>query len=101
MLRWMSSRGHVLIHTCRIAPANPHRPGDMIPWRDPVDVVYAIQEIRDMLDEAGLHKVEIWTKPWKPSADYYVDNKAVRFDGDWLATGRDIRRREDTCLAMS
>lgn len=39
--------------------------------------------IRKMLDDAGLTDVSIWRKPWKPGALAYVDDKAIRFDGDW------------------
>lgn len=39
--------------------------------------------IRRTLDEAGLEEVGIWRRPWKPGALFYVDDKAIRFDGDW------------------
>lgn len=70
--------GHVVIHTCRIAPvefAPPHGP------RDPAIVRMEIDGIRKMLDDAGLHEVEIWTHPFKPPAFEYIDNKARRYTG--------------------
>lgn len=39
--------------------------------------------VRSKLDEAGLQEVKIWDKDWKPGADFYVDDKAIRFDGDF------------------
>lgn len=46
--------------------------------------------IRRTLDEAGLHDVLIWRRPWKPGALFYVDDKAVRFDGDWQAVLKEV-----------
>lgn len=43
-----------------------------------------VQHVRSMLDEAGLFNVDIWLKPWKVGARWYVDDKAG-FDGDWPA----------------
>jgi hypothetical protein len=71
--------GHVTIWTCRIAPVDPHGPVDPVTWRDPKHVVDEIGAIRSMLYEEGLDNVEIWTRPYKPPADYYIDNKAVRY----------------------
>lgn len=67
----------ILIHTCRIAPVEP----DGFTERRPGQVMEEINGIREKLDEAGLTMVEIHTKPWKPSADVYIDNKAVRYAG--------------------
>lgn len=46
--------------------------------------------IRGTLDRAGLHDVDIWTHPWKPGGLYYVDDKGVKFDGDWEAVVREV-----------
>ena len=39
--------------------------------------------IRKMLDEAGLEDVKIWLRPWKPGALFYIDDKGIRYDGNW------------------
>ena len=43
--------------------------------------------IRRKLDTEGLHAVGI--RP-KPEADIYLDNKGMRFTGDWQETARTI-----------
>jgi hypothetical protein len=48
------------------------------------DVNRDILAVRERLDEAGLHAVEIYEPQWgKPPADYYIDDKALHFDGSW------------------
>lgn len=76
-LRELSGFARVLIHTCRIAPADY---GTFAP-RDPLAVDREIAAIRSMLNAAGLDAVEIWTKPYKPPAVAYVDNRAVHYNG--------------------
>lgn len=59
------------------------------------DVEAAFKQIRARLDEVGLHEVEVYDTRWgKPPADYYVDDKAVRFRGNWEDTLREIHARE-------
>lgn len=84
-LRRLCGRGDVLIHTCRVAPVEP----DGVTWRDPVEVGREVARIRRMLNLEGLHKVQIWTKPWKPRADVYLDDRAVRF-ADWPAALEEV-----------
>ena len=39
--------------------------------------------IRAALDDEGLEQVGIWTKPWKPGGIAYIDDKGVRYTGNW------------------
>lgn len=77
-LHAMTELGHVVIHTCRIAPMEVYN--QSIP-RDPALVQQEINGIRAMLDAQGLHTVEVWTKPYKPPAVEYIDNRARRYAG--------------------
>jgi hypothetical protein len=77
-LRELSSIGHTVIYTCRVAPAEFH---DMDAVRDPALVQKEIDGIRAMLDAEGLQAVEIWLRPFKPPALEYIDNRARRFFG--------------------
>lgn len=68
----------VFVFTSRISPMvfmNETLP------KSPADVQEEINYIRGMLDDAGFTGVDIWTKPWKPYADAYVDDKAVHYAG--------------------
>lgn len=76
-LRELSRIGQVRIHTCRIAPVEP----DEYTPRPAHLVKAEIDGIRKMLDEQGLHAVEIHDKPWKPPASEYIDNKGRRYSG--------------------
>lgn len=77
-LRKLSGFAQVVIHTSRIAPMEWLM--EEVP-RNPAEVQLEINYIRQMLDDAGLEQVEIWTKPWKPGAAAYVDDKAVHYTG--------------------
>lgn len=58
--------GHtVIVHTCR---AN---------WPE------GLASVETKLAQAGVAGATVWTEPGKPHADVYVDDRAVRFDGDW------------------
>lgn len=41
------------------------------------------EEIEQMLQSFGFPPMEVWTGTTKPSADFFVDDKAVTFDRDW------------------
>jgi hypothetical protein len=73
----LSKHARITIHSCRYAPTWP----DSIIMRNPADVQAEINYIREMLDSVGLTGVSIHTDPWKPTADAYVDDKAVHYAG--------------------
>lgn len=67
----------VMIYTCRTANVDV----DEITHRSNVDQVSLI---RLMIDDAGLPpNVQLWLHDYKPMAEYYIDNRGVRFTGDW------------------
>lgn len=68
--------GDVVIYSCRVAPFET----DEKTYRDPNIEIW---KIRSMLDAKSLQAVTIWTKPYKPPAMAYIDNRAIRFNGDW------------------
>lgn len=74
----LAAGGTVIVHSCR---AN---------WDS------GAETIRAKLDAARLRNVKIWREPGKPQADCYVDNLAIRFDGDWPKTLRAIRASVST-----
>lgn len=76
-LRHLTSFARVIIFTSRIAKGPEHP----FPEKTDGEVMYEYNYIRTMLDDAGFPDVEIWTKPWKPGANAYVDDKAVHYSG--------------------
>lgn len=65
-LKVMKRRGYrVIVHSCRAQSP------------------YGADQIRAVLDAAG-YRFEVTAV--KPDADVYIDNKALRFDGDWSTT---------------
>lgn len=76
-LHELSRHGRVIIHTSRIAPVHYVTELPRHSWEVQAEINY----IRDMLDEAGLQRVDIHTNPWKPSASFYIDDKAVYYAG--------------------
>ncbi len=85
-VRKLERLGQVIIHTCRVAPS--HHLTEEPLGQDAVDA--EIRLIRNKLGEEGLDHLEIWTKPWKPPAAVYIDNKAVAFRGDWEQALEDV-----------
>jgi hypothetical protein len=84
-LHALAELGTVIIHTLRIAPVlvAPHG-SKYITWDDE-GPAREIRAIRKKLDRAGLEHVEIWTRPYKPPALVYVDDRGFKFEGDWGA----------------
>jgi hypothetical protein len=82
--------GTVIVHSVRIAPVAPFKdgfipkPGEETPI--PEQSIREIAYIRGMLDRAGFEHIEIWQRQYKPPAVVYIDDRAVRFEGDWRAT---------------
>ena len=78
--------GEVVIWSCRVAPFEFHEPGRNVTWRDEIVTAQEIAAVKNMLDAVNLEHIEVWTRPYKPPALVYIDDKAVRFEGDWPAT---------------
>ena len=75
----------VVILTCRTA----NRERDEITHRNPEDQISAIEDL--LLDAEIPENVYVWTLPFKPNADFYLDNKALRFTGNWGGTLNQIK----------
>lgn len=68
-LRWLARHNEVVIHSCR---AN---------WQGGRAALY------ELLREVRLNRhVKIHVAEGKPRADVYIDDKALRFTGDWNET---------------
>lgn len=84
-LRAMLQRGRVKISTLRLNPYEVGCDGDEDCRRSAEDIGTHLLSIREMLDDQGLHEVEIHTTKGKPAGTYYIDNQAIEFKGDWQA----------------
>ena len=74
----------LIVFSARLSPFDPFTFAE----RDPAIVAAEFQKVRDMLDRAGLHYVDIWMLPGKPGASVYVDDKAERYSGTERAWDR-------------
>lgn len=64
----------IILHSCRTTPGFGEDPR-------------AAQVVMAMwADEHGIPYDDIWTERGKPHADLYLDNKGMKFDGDWSVT---------------
>lgn len=68
---------HFKVASARLSPYDPHT----FTRRDAAVIAGEVQYIRNMLDDAGLTFVDIWTLEGKPGGDVYVDDKAERYAG--------------------
>src|SRR5690242_19879458 len=74
-VRTLVDAGHrCFIYSARLSPYMPDGSE-----RDPARVMQSIQAVRDLLDDAGLREVDIWTGAGKPFWDVLVDDKAMWF----------------------
>lgn len=54
------------------------------------------EEIEQTLQQLGFPEMEVWSGMNKPSADIFIDNNAVTYDGDWgLALAQTQQMLED------
>ena len=72
----------ILIHSTRLNPAINEWPLPRLKLN-----------VFDILVEHRIPFDNIFTGTGKPLADFYVDDRAVRFDGDWEATLKEILGR--------
>ncbi len=87
-LRELDSLGlEVVIFSCRVAPMEF---GAEMFWREPEAVKAEVDGIHRMLDAEGLGHLEVWTRPYKPPAIAYVDDRAVPYRGNWREAVLDV-----------
>lgn len=67
----------VIVFSARLNPFDPWTGAQ----RDPTLVWQAKQEVRQKLDDAGLHYVDIYDIEGKPGASVYIDDRAERYHG--------------------
>ena len=84
----------VFIYTTRIVGVSYFDWNEKLPRES---VLAEINYIRRMLDDAGLEEVRIFESyphgvPGKLSAAAYIDDKAVPFNGSWIAAYGKVKR---------
>ena len=68
----------ITVHSCRIGPTFP----DGVTLRPPGQAEAERRIMREILDAQGLREVRIYDPSMgKPSADHYIDNKAIHYNG--------------------
>jgi hypothetical protein len=85
-LHKLDTMGTVVIHTCRVAPFEI----DNKTWRDSKVTSEAVREVHAMLEAEGLGHIEVWVRPYKPPALVYIDDRAIRFTGNWNRVLADV-----------
>ena len=88
-MQTLQEEGHKLtVFTARFNPMPAQRRHEMK------------EQIEEMLQQLGFPEMEVWTGMNKPSADIFIDNNAVTYDGDWgLALAQTQQMLEDRQLA--
>ena len=101
-LHELLKHGRVKISTLRLNPYEVGHDGDENYRRSWEDIQDQKQSIEYMLDEKGLHAVEIHTTNGKPAGTWYIDNQAIEFDGSWeKVLDRALPgRRSDKCFCQ-
>lgn len=85
-LHRLKQLGTVIIWSSRVAPLEIHDQGVReIRWRSEDVTAEEILAIKRKLKRAGLEDLEVWTRPYKPPAIVYVDDRGFKFEGDWDA----------------
>lgn len=96
-LRSIIQFADLFIYTCRIAPVEYL--AEHIE-RAPALVQKEKDGIRAMLDSEGLHAIVIHDKPWKPSVDFYIDDKNIWYPGrpgSWAAIRTKLLAKYEPC----
>lgn len=93
-LKKLADKYHVYIWSTRIVGVSYYDWNEELPASKPAS---EIAYIRRMLDEAGLQEVDIFigyphVREGKLSAVAYIDDKAIRFEGNWPRTLRQLAR---------
>ena len=90
-LRALADDGPVVIYSLRCHLYEM----DDLTARPQCDVDASVLGIERMLARAGLHDIRVYPpNRGKPPGKYYIDDRAVRYDGDWMRTMLEIRMRE-------
>jgi len=85
-LEILKAAGYIIkIHSCRTATY----------WKRPDERVIHVQLIRDFMRENNLPYDEIILDPTKdkPIADVYIDDRAIRYDNNWLQIAKELTYR--------
>lgn len=70
----------VVIYSCRVADWET----DEVTPRNNEDQIELIENM--LLDAEIPPNVYVWTRSYKPMAKAYIDNRGVRFNGNWAKT---------------
>lgn len=66
-----------IVFSCRVAPFEI----DGYTVRPPAAVQEEVDKITHTLEQCGIYNIPVWTKPWKPLAAAYIDDRAVAYNG--------------------
>lgn len=79
---WLDQGYEVVVFSTRLSDMEV----DEITPRAYSDHQFEIDRLRQLLDDEGLVDVKLWLEPYKPGGLVYIDDKAVRFEGNWEDT---------------
>lgn len=89
-LKELRSIGKTVVYSLR---CHLYEVDDTTP-RDPGQVAYEVARVRAKLDKAGLKDIDIYPPDrGKPPGKFYIDDRAVRFQGNWRVVMREIQER--------
>jgi hypothetical protein len=86
-LQTLHKHYEIVIFTLRVAPVYQD---EVTPHPNVEEQALAIQQ---KLASIGLHGIEVWRRNYKPPCIHFIDDRGIRFSGNWRPIVRELTGR--------